>query len=48
MLGIREQKKIHFEIPIGLEVLDLLNQWKFDYRNLIGEGIAIDINTLNQ
>ena len=26
---------------------DLLNQWNFDYRNLIGEGLAIDINTLN-
>lgn len=27
---------------------DLLDQWHFDYRNLIGEGLAIDINTLNQ
>ena len=26
---------------------DLLNQWHFDYRNLIAEGLAIDINTLN-
>ena len=30
------------------QLFDLLNQWKFDYRNLIGEGLAIDINTLNQ
>ena len=27
---------------------DLLNQWHFDYRNLIAKGLAIDINTLNQ
>ena len=31
-----------------LVCLDLLNQWHFDYRNLISEGLAIDINTLNQ
>jgi hypothetical protein len=31
-----------------LEVYDLLDQWHFDYRNLIAEGLAIDINTLNQ
>ena len=31
-----------------LVCLDLLNQWKFDYHNLISEGLAIDINTLNQ
>lgn len=37
-----------FEIPIGLEALDLFNQWHFDYRNLIAKGLAIDINTLNQ
>ena len=29
------------------QLFDLLNQWHFDYRNLIGEGLAIDINTLN-
>lgn len=29
-------------------ILDLLNQWHFDYRNLIGQGLAIDINTLNK
>ena len=30
------------------QLFDLLNQWNFDYRNLIAEGLAIDINTLNQ
>lgn len=29
------------------KVYDLLNQWHFDYRNLIGQGLAVDINTLN-
>lgn len=27
-------------------IADLLNQWHFDYRDLIGQGLAIDINTL--
>lgn len=27
---------------------DLLNQWHFDYRNLIHEGLAVDINTINK
>jgi hypothetical protein len=26
---------------------DLLNQWHFDYRNLIEDGLAVDINTIN-
>ena len=30
------------------QLFDLLNQWHFDYRNLIADGLAIDINTLNQ
>lgn len=29
---------------IGL--FDLLNEWLFDYRGLIAEGLAIDVNTL--
>lgn len=36
-----------FDYDKILVCIDLLNQWKFDYRNLIGEGLAIDINTLN-
>ena len=30
------------------QLFDLLNQWNFDYRNLIGEGLAIDINTFKK
>ena len=30
------------------QLFDLLNQWHFDYRNLIADGLAIDIKTLNQ
>lgn len=30
------------------QLFDLLNQWHFDYRNLIAKGLAIDINTLNK
>ena len=37
-----------FDYDKILVCLDLLNQWHFDYRNLIGKGLAIDINTLNQ
>jgi hypothetical protein len=29
------------------QLFDLLNQWHFDYRNLIEDGLAVDINTIN-
>ena len=29
------------------KMFDILNQWKIDYRNLIGKGLAIDVNTLD-
>ena len=37
-----------FDYDKILVCINLLNQWHFDYRNLIEEGLAIDINTLNQ
>ena len=36
-----------FDYDKILVCINLLNQWHFDYRNLIGEGLATDINTLN-
>jgi hypothetical protein len=34
--------------PINnVHLFDLLNQWHFDYRNLIEDGLAVDINTIN-
>ena len=30
------------------EILDYLNRWKLDYRNLIGQGLAIDVETLKE
>jgi len=43
----------HFNIDVrythaNLWELDFLNQWHFDYRGLIGKGLAIDINKLNK
>jgi hypothetical protein len=33
--------------PINnVHLFDLLNQWHFDYRNLINDGLAVDINTI--
>lgn len=29
-------------------IIDLLNRWKIDYRNLIGQGLAIDVETLKE
>lgn len=31
-----------------LNVIDLLNKWKFDYRGLITEGLAIDVNRVKR
>ena len=34
--------------PINnVHLFDLLNQWHLDYRNLIDDGLAVDINTIN-
>jgi hypothetical protein len=33
---------------ITLNQSDLLNRWKIDYRNLIGQGLAIDVETLKK
>ena len=30
----------------ALRYYDKLNEWMFDYRNLISAGLAIDVNTL--
>jgi len=27
-------------------LIELLNEWQIDYQNLIGQGLAVDINTL--
>lgn len=35
-------------IPFNLKNIDLLNQWHFDYRELIEAGLAVDINTLKE
>lgn len=32
-------------IPFG--IIDLLNRWKIDYRNLIGQGLAIEVTEEN-
>ena len=32
----------------NVHLFDLLNQWLFDYRELIDDGLAIDINTINK
>lgn len=29
------------------DIFDLLNKWHFDYRGLIDEGLAVDINNFN-
>ena len=31
-----------------LTFVDFLNRWKIDYRNLIGQGLAIDVETLKE
>lgn len=40
-----------YKQPLGvayqLDMFDLLNRWKIDFRNLIGQGLAIDVETLN-
>ena len=41
----------YYRIPTRIDAfqlweLDLLNQWHFDYRGLIGKRLAVDINTL--
>lgn len=36
------------DLPFKLEIIDLLNQLHFDYRGLIEEGLAVDINKINK
>ena len=48
-LGIYSASKNHniaISFDMWQQVNDLLNQWHFDYRGLIEQGLAIDINTV--
>ena len=35
-----------YQLPYNIEIMDILNQYHFDYRGLIDKGLAIDINSL--
>jgi len=43
-----ESPKVAVNVIDYMSDLDLLNRWKIDYRNLIGQGLAIDVETLNE
>ena len=39
-------RNIPLGVPFQVDLFDKLNEWHFDYRGLIEQGLAIDINTL--
>ena len=41
-----ESNAISFKM--SMQIIELLNQWHFDYRGLIQKGLAIDINTIKR
>lgn len=40
-------RNIPLGVPFQVDLFDKLNEWHFDYRGLIEQGLAIDINTLS-
>lgn len=43
-----QRKKQVYILPDQDKYFDLLNQWHIDYRGLIPDGLAIDVNTIKQ
>lgn len=47
VLRFEENNSVNITFEMSIQIINLFNQWRFDYRNLIGQGLAVDINTLN-
>ena len=47
ILELRDYKRIDL-IKYPLDIIQKLYEWHFDIHNLIENGLAIDINTLNK